>query len=314
MDSYICYGDYIKQIQSDNLNQVIGGNQSVIDGIQTAAVAECISYLQQKYDTSKEFRNTVQWSATPTYTAGRVVYLNATAYNPALTYAIGVQTLYNGNVYECTTTISAPEAFTIGHWTLLGVQYEIFNSVYPQPIFNYLTIYKVGDQVFWNDKTYTCKIKTQVLSHDDLLQIGQTLQTNIVNTFPDDTVNGVKYWGVGTDYNVPASTDILNTTYWAQGDTRDQKLLMVCIDIALFHAHSRISPRNIPDLRLTRYMGEPHDRHAKGQIISYPTYCALGWLQNAARGNDITPALPLLQPLQGKRIRYGGNTKAINTY
>ena len=73
-------------------------------------------------------------------------------------------------------------------------------------------------------------------------------------------------------------------------------------------------PRNIPELRVVRYMGEPADRETRGQRILYPTYCALGWLQAAAIGNDITPDLPVIQPEQGMRIRFGGNQKVTNNY
>lgn len=314
MSSYLFIGDYNKQIQEENLNQIIGNKESVLESIQLAAVAECVSYLKQKYDTTKEFKPTTQHDKTLIYLAGQTVYLNAPSYSATSTYAVGVQVLQAGNIYQCSTAITVAEVFNLAHWTLLGPQYTIYYSITPNPVFNYKTVYAVDDIIFWKDKVYTCKIATSILSHDALLQIGQAVDTPIVNIFPDDPKNGLQYWGIGVAYSVPATTAITNTTYWTLGDARDQKLLMICIDIALYHAHSRISARNIPESRIIRYMGNPEDREVRGQRVLYPTYCALGWLQAAAIGHDITPELPMLQPAQGKRIRYGGNVKLVNSY
>jgi len=79
------------------------------------------------------------------------------------------------------------------------------------------------------------------------------------------------------------------------GSERDPQLLAYIIDIALYHLHSRIAPRNIPELRQSRYEN------------------AIAWLKMCAFG-DVTPKLTPITPAQGKRIRYGGNTKNINQY
>ncbi len=313
-DSFIFIGDYYKQIQIDTLNQVTGSNQSILDSIQRAAVEECVSYLKQKYDVSTAFNPIIQHNTANVYKAGQTVYLNAPAYSSTSTYALGAQVLQAGNIYKCTTAITAPEAFTPAHWSLIGAQYDIYYAQYPQPVFNYKDIYAVGDQVFWKDKVYECKIPTGILDHQAVLNVGQAGTSITYNVFPDDAKQGAQYWGNGTAYLVPATTQISNATYWTFGDNRDQKLLMTCIDIALYHLHTRISPRNIPELRTVRYMGEPADRETRGQRILYPTYSALGWLQAAAIGNDITPELPVIQPESGKRIRFGGNQKNQNTY
>lgn len=76
---------------------------------------------------------------------------------------------------------------------------------------------------------------------------------------------------------------------------RDQQILSTAIDISLYHLHSRIAPRNIPELRQTRYDN------------------AIMWLKMCATG-QVTPALAKLTPESGMRIRYGGNKKNINNY
>jgi hypothetical protein len=313
MDSFIFYGDYAKSIQVDNLQQTIGADLTILDSIQKAAVEECMSYLKQKYDVSQAFQPITQHDKTKTYKAGQTVYLNAAAYSATSNYALGVMVLQAGSVYVCTTAIIAHEAFTAAHWTLIGLQYSIYYAAFPNDVFDYQTIYAVGDQVFWKDKVYTCRIATSILDHEAMLQIGQSGINQIRNIFPNDATSGSQYWGSGVAYSVAVNTAITDTK-WTLGDNRDQKLLEVCINIVLYKAHLRISPRNVPELRVIQYMGNAEDREIRGQRVLYPTYCSLGWLQAAAIGDDITPSLPILQPLQGSRIRFGGNQKLINSY
>ena len=316
MDSFLFIGDFKSQIQADNLNQIIGGNNSILENIQNAAIEECSSYLKGKYDISNAMKPITQHDKTKIYKAGATVYLNAPAYSPTSTYpTIGTLTLQNGYIYSSNVAITIAEAFTIAHWTLLGSQYDIFNAIQPQETFDYLQFYRIGDIVFWKDNIYTAKQETQVLDHQSKLNVGVQTPSDIINVFPCDPVSGKQYWGDGVTYSVPTSTLITNATYWKLGDNRDQKLLQVCVDIALYHAHCRISPRNIPDLRVIRYMGEAENRiSVYNQPIKYPIYCALGWLQSVRYGQDITPSMPEIQPISGQRILAGSNVKNNNFY
>ena len=315
MDTFIYYGDYNKQIQTDNLQQIIGGQQNVLDAIQMAAVNECVSYLKAKYDVSRAFRPVKTWVLTNTYDVFQTVYLNAPAFDAISgVYEIGSTVVQSGIVYSCTTAIPVPGAWVADNWIIIGVQYSLYFVTQPHHVFNCKHLYSIGDVVFWRNKVYTCQIASSFLSHEGALEIGHIVDSNILNVFPDDIRLGVKNWGVGSVYNVPANTPLTNTTYWTPGDCRDQKLLMTCVDIAIYHLHSRVAPRNVPENRIHRYMGIPEDRAMKGGRVIYPTYSALGWLQAAADGTDITPELPLIQPQKGRRVRYGGNVKLINTY
>lgn len=86
-----------------------------------------------------------------------------------------------------------------------------------------------------------------------------------------------------------------NATYWAQGDNRYQLLVVYAVDVAIYHMLSRISPRNIPQIRIDRY--ESAKNH----------------LDKIARGN-INVELPLLAPIQGSRVVYGGNAPITHFY
>lgn len=291
---YLIAKDLNKQIQGENLSQVIGGDSSILSAAELTAIEEAKSYLVQRYDTAQEFKDLNEWSKLSIYNPTDRVYLNASAYSQK-TYALGDLALQAGQVYKCITAITVPEAFTPAKWSLLGNQYDIFNAVYPYPQFNFNSMYIVGDRVFWKGKTYSCKIQTQPYSQTTLLQYRDIDNVPSLNTAPDNVNNGAINWAFIENYSVPVDTDILNTTYWAKGDNRSQQLLTTVIDIALYHVHSRISPRNIPDLRVKRYDD------------------ARNWLKMASRG-DITAQIPMLQPTQGGRIRYGGGIKQINTY
>jgi hypothetical protein len=291
---YLIAKDLNKQIQGENLNQVIGGDSSILSAAELTAIEEAKSYLVQRYDTSQEFKDLNEWSKSSIYKPTDRVYLNATAYS-LKTYAVGDLALQAGSVYKCTTAITTAEAFNPVKWALLGLQYDIFYAVYPKPLFNFDGMYAVGDQVYWEGKIYACKIQTQPYSQTTLLQYREIDNVPSLNIVPNNVNNGAIYWGFLSDYEVPVDTDILNPTYWAKGDNRSQQLLTTVVDIALYHVHSRISPRNIPDLRVKRYDD------------------ARNWLKMASRG-EITASIPMLQPTKGGRIRYGGGIKQINTY
>ena len=77
------------------------------------------------------------------------------------------------------------------------------------------------------------------------------------------------------------------------GDDRQAQLVSLLVDITLYHLHSRISARNIPDLRVKRYDD------------------AIMWLKMVANG-AISPDLPVIAPEQGKRTIWGSNTKKEN--
>ncbi len=291
--SYLIYSDYKRQIQSDNLQQIISSDLTVLSAAERAAMAEVESYLRQKYDIAKEFDSTIKWSNITAYKAGDRIYLDAPAYVPATAYITGNLCLQAGNVYRCISSTTG--TFDPAKWTLIGAQYEIFSASLPFNEFDYNYYYNVGDKVFWKNKVYTCLIQTQLLSHATLIQYKNIQSVPSKNVAPDNTPNGEKYWGDATPYSIPVGTLPTDDTKWVALDNRDQQLTMYLIDMVLYHVHCRIAPRNIPDLRIKRYDD------------------AVDWLKKCATGG-VTPNIPLLKPNQGNRIAYGGNIKLGNSY
>lgn len=52
---------------------------------------------------------------------------------------------------------------------------------------------------------------------------------------------------------VPVEILPTNTTYWEQVDDRHPLVIQWMTDVTLYHIHSAIEPKNIPDLRVVRY-------------------------------------------------------------
>lgn len=290
---YLRSRDYDKQIQQDNLSQIISNDPGIRLLAEAAAEEECISYLVQKYDTDKEFNGVLLWSPTYAYDAGQLVELNYPAYSATSEYLPNDLISINGYCYICNNQTTG--TFAPGDWIIIGILYDLFFAAYPYPLFDLSKIYNIGDNVFWKGNYYTCKIQTFPLGHDDLIQFGQYQNVPNLNIFPDDIKNGLQYWGSPTSYVVTAGTLPNTPLYWTNGDNRSQQLVMMAVDVTLYHVHSRIPPRNIPQLRQDRYTA------------------AIDWLCKANTGT-VTAKIPKIQPRQGRVIRYGGNIKNINTY
>lgn len=298
---YLTPGDYKKSIQADNLNQVIGNDPFVLEDAESTAVEEVKSYLVQKYETGQEFTDTTAWSKADTYKGLERVYLTAPAYSTLSTYSAGDYVTYQPNQAQPIVNVyrslagNVPHAFVPGEWELIAQQYTIYSPVLPAPVFDNNAIYKPGDVVFWRDKVYTCVLATNTMTQEAALQYYRYENVPPINVFPDDKVNGALYWGAGVAYTIAPGVEITDVAKWVKGDNRCKQIVLCVVSLTLYFAHARIAPRNIPDLRI-----DDKDR----------TYKTLKMFAEGAT----TPTLPMKQPRQGARIRYGGNVKNNNTY
>lgn len=290
--AYLIPRDYQVNIQDVNIQQIINSDESIRNRAQLAGEAEAQSYLKQKYFIGREFQDILPFSYTNVYNAFNRFYLDAATYIATNSYLEDDLTLYNGAVYICTNNTTG--AFIPADWAKLGNQFDIFNVLPPHKEFNYSAIYNIGDVVFFNNNIYTCRVQTSLIDHDTALQYRTIENLPLPNVAPDDPINGLQYWGAPTAYSVLNELPT-NTTVFQKADPRDAQMVLYTCDIVLYHLHARIAPRNIPDLRVKRYDD------------------AIAWLKMCAEG-AITPNLPLIQPKQGNRIRYGGNIRQINSY
>lgn len=290
---YLRYRDYSRQIQDANLTQILGGDDSIRLDSEVAAEAEVKGYLNPKYDIDTEFIPTYIWSPLIAYKGYDLVELNYSDYVPANSYVINDLCTYSGSCYICTGATTG--VFAPAKWTKIGVKYDLYNIVPTALDFNYKGYYKIGDTVFWKNKIYTAKLNSPLIDHNTALQYGQYTSLPYPNVFPDDPIDGVTYWGVGVSFSVTAGTLPNNTTYWTKGDNRSILLVQKCVDICLYHLHSRIAPRNIPQLRMDRYAS------------------AIAYLDMILTGT-ISADIPLYQPKTDGKIRWGGDVKRENSY
>jgi hypothetical protein len=297
---YLTPKDYKKTIQADNLTAIIAGDTTILADAEELAVEEAAGHLVQKYDISREFQDVTEWDILDSYQAFDRVYLDAPAFNPASTYIQGAYVSYLGtakytSIYQANTAVTAG-AFNPTQWDLVAPQYSVYTPVLPHPEFNYLAKYKIGDAVLWKDKVYTCAIATGTTTQELALQFGTYQNIPKGNIFPDDPVNGLQYWGAGVPFAVAPGAEITDTTVWSASDPRSKQVVKAVADLTLYYVHERISPRNVPEQRAVAYQA------------------SIEKLKGFAEGDTTNIKLPLIQPKQGRRIRYGGNVKNNNSY
>lgn len=278
---FLLKNDYIAYIQEKNLNQIIESDDEYLERCERRSIDTIKGYLRQRHDLTNAFINPVVWSpATSTYTTQSLVYLYAAPYVNTAAYTTNALAEYRGNVYICIQN-GTDKIADSNYWTLIGAMYELFygNTDSAHSLYDYRYLYKAGDKVFYSGKNYTAKS-----SHSKVK--------------PDDPDQGALYWTDNGAYQISAGTLPTNSTKWVQGDNRNAELLGAAIDITVFHAHKRISPRNVPELRIIAYQD------------------AMKWLSDASHGKT-DPYLPIIEPREdqsGKRPRYGYKQKNTNTY
>jgi hypothetical protein len=349
---YLILRDYEKQIQLQNLDQIISGDPGLVDMVNQLAMQEMSSYLVQKYNTAFEFTDTPIFNYSETYLAADRFYLDFPAFTTSSSYTNGDVVSVGTSQYVATGN-STPGPFNPLNWYNMGVQYDMFYVKFPYTRFNYLDVYQAGNRVWWDNKVWECQRGTVIPDHESILQARVYKNIGSYNTMPGAANVGAfndstAQWGHGTPFvlsgaqivqslkgSVPAwsnitayttgkvvsysnplypyasvwqavtnSTNVIpgsDITHWLpfdeqKGDNRSAQMETLMADIALYHIHSRIAPRNVPELREIRYKR------------------ALEWLMDAAKGNVTPINLDLNQPEVGNRITFGGNVKKINSY
>jgi hypothetical protein len=293
--SYILASDLKRLIQTDNLSQITGSDDTLLDYAIMAAIIELKTYLVQKYIVDDEIKDFVTYASNATYYYGQRLILTADAYNSAVTYAAGDLAIKPNttDVYLCLNATSG--AFADADWSVIAANGTKYYTILPAGYtpFDYQKYYAKDDNVYYAGRLYTAKQATPILSQQSALQYGNTANLPLRNVFPN-APNASQYWTDNGAYTIPNQA-ITNTGVFAQGDNRNHQLVNICIDITLYHLHSRIAPRNIPDLRVKRYDD------------------ARKWLKRISTG-DLTADLPQIQPQSGSRIRWGSAVKQQNNY
>lgn len=270
--------DYLRAVQQDNLLQIIESNDTTRKEVEQSAQEEMISYLIQRYITSEIFTDTTSFLIGSNYFGNNLIEYSEAAYDPLATYIAGNRVSINNKIYSSIAG-NPPQAFNVLNWTFITENESLYYAKLPQQAYSNTTEYAMGAMVWYKDIVYTA------------------LTTTLGNV-PTNT----NYWSAGAAYSFSGFYPE-NTTYWIKGDNRNQLILMYLIDITLYHLHTRINPRNIPELRMIRYDGNNPAQNGG----------AIAWLKRIA-GGELTANLPVILPEQGNSIRYGSNPKNINVY
>lgn len=263
--------DYLRVIQSDNLAQIIESNQQTKLDVEQSAQSEMISYLTQRYITNQIFTDTKVFDITATYNGKQLVEWTTTAFSAATVYTTGQYVLQAGYIYKSIAG-SAAHAFNSAEWTQICLDKTLFYVTLPEAEYSNTTTYAINDVVYYNNIAYTCLVST-------------------IGILPTNT----QFWSAGSAYTLTATYPD-DDTKWTEGDNRNQQIVMYLLDCTLYHLHSRINPRNVPDLRKERYDGNNPTQN--GGVIA--------WLKRVASG-DITADLPQILPQQGMSIRWGNS-------
>jgi hypothetical protein len=258
--------DYLRQIQQDNLLQIIESDYSILMETEQAAQSEMKSYLDQRYLTSEVFTNTSTFATSSTYYGKDLIEYTEIAYDNTLTYNLNDRVLFEGKIYISITASSITgisPVYTPDPWQYITDDLSLYYVTLPFNEWKYYTIYEISDEVWYQNIGYTALSQTQGVKPLGSSYWTQGSTYSISNTYPDDT------------------------TKWTKGDNRNQQLLIYLIDITLYHLHSRINPRNVPELRMIRYDGNSPQGHQSGG--------AIGWLKRVSNGEvncDISERVP----------------------
>lgn len=263
--------DYNGQIREVNLGQVQVDTESRRT-MELVAQAELTSYLSNRYECDVIFKPLLTFSVTDEYVWGDRIDLTASAYSASTVYTSGTRSVYQGSVYEKNATTSGYVAGTLptnaAYFALLGVEGVYYVTT---PIaYKGRTVYPENTQVKYNGNFYERN------SHE--------------NTVSGIEPSNTTYWTLIENDTIPVGTLPSDATKWTLGDNRNQQVKTYLIDICLYHLHSNINPRNIPQLRIDRYNN------------------AINWCKMVNRG-EITADLPEILPTQGQVISYSSNKK-----
>jgi hypothetical protein len=184
--------------------------------------------------------------------------------------------------------------------------------------------YAVDDRVFWSPTAYNATL-TYVADNQVSFDIGTSPVVDEKIYIANDSVAAGETplttpakWDLKADnntfYTCILATDAgdlpTDTTKFTAGDNRDPKLKIVVVDIALYNMHSRITPRNIPEIRQIRYDGAGNKDKSEH---------AVGWLEKVQKGT-VAPDLDVLLDEDGvteqntERFSYGNSPTTSYKY
>lgn len=127
------------------------------------------------------------------------------------------------------------------HNDLLYITVAAATGQAPPPVYDETVVYAIGNKALWNQSTYS---KTTAAA---------------AGTHPTDTAN----W------------EVVAEPTWKLSTARNPLIISTLMDLTLYHIHSRISPNNIPQIRIDRYEAAQEWLHEVSMGRAYLADCLL---------------------------------------
>lgn len=328
---YLTLTDFYPVIQPGQLEwQITQNNIQTLWKAEGYALQNGYSILTQRYNIAAEYQPISPWEFGVTYSAAQRTILDYATFSSTTTYTLGDcvivpnSVIWNNTNFNpigeawCLTGATSYGPTTSGpttvEWTPLGYQYQIFYVNYPQPLFNYLNNYIIGQDVFFENQIWEC-MKSTPTPNETYAE--QFVSINAVprNVIPTDTANNNYSWWapqggyyttplVGMTYSIGtysigtySISDTLptNNQFWTDNDNRDPLMVLSVVNLTLFYLHKNIQPTNVPEHRMKAYKE------------------ALNYFEDLAFGKKNSPML-VLQPQSGLTINFGGNSRLITRW
>lgn len=284
MNRFLTNNDYLRTIKYEELQQITEGNDDLILAVEQTAQAEISSYLVQRYQMDKVFTATGSFDLSATYYGKNLIEYSAPQFSASTNYVTNDHVVYDGYIYASVSGSTGILPNTgLTQWNKITKDKTLYNAKLPYPEFSIKTNYVAGSQVWYGDVVYTALV-------------------DVIGVYPDANT---AYWTPGTTYSFTGQYPE-NTTYWIKSDNRNQQLVQAVMDVTLYHLHSRINPRDIPELRVYRYSG--NDSKMSGGVI--------GWLKQVGAGL-VTADLPEIKPDDtnpNNSIQWGSQVRNNNYY
>lgn len=306
--------DYEYIISEADLDVITGSEYSYVRDAELAAQSEIESYLRQRYDTNLIFKDILSYSDATTFFINDLVEWIEPTWLIGTTYAEDDRVSLSGVIYISLQNANVGNAVTdTDYWTAIGVNEGLYYArqetlaVTPNNSFSYdVNSYSRNHDLItgWNRASVILYLK-KFSDNTIRFYTSESNRTNDVSNigycvYPELGINqsvildilqgSSKILGGQLEIQgfIPDDTEwsVTATNNWTSGDNRNQQIRLYMIDIVLYHLHSRINPRNIPDFRIARrddavkWLGlisngkimanlPIHQNETKGQNISY---------------------------------------------
>ena len=301
--------DYLRVIQTTDLDQIILGNWNLVSSMEQVAQEEISSYISKRYDVSKIFTNTSQFVLANAYSADALVYVTANDYSALITYNIGDRVKYLVGtdliIFTCIVSTLNHIPTDATYWKAGVLDQSMFYVTVPADYYNINKAYITGDVVFHEGYVYTALKDNNgnTLLQDDTLEVDSYSTTAII---PGYTNNWNQVWATTQTvaYSVTGiqpDTDLSGR--WTAGDNRNQLILQYMMDITLYHLYASINPRNIPELRGIRYDGANPMQNGG----------AIAWLKRVSEGQLNLNAKELI-PQTGQTLYWTSDKRSPLNY